>query len=70
MEMKSTKSKYLHFFIETLVAAPFIIWFLTFVAGSYEVKATVNSQKDDIKDIKTDVRDIKKYLMEHKKWQD
>jgi hypothetical protein len=50
----------------SLLAAPFLIWFLTFVATTYKTEAEVQNSKADIQEIKTDVKFIRNYLMEMK----
>jgi len=55
--------------IETIlvvISAPLVAWFIGFVASSYEIKAQVGDQKDDIKEIKQDVKDIKTFLIKEK----
>lgn len=53
--------------ILSIIIAPFLIWFITFVFASYETKANVENQQADIQEIKEDVKYIKNYLLEHKK---
>lgn len=50
-----------------VMIAPFVAWFLGFVASSYEIKATVTDQKEDIKEIKQDVKEIKSFLLNKEK---
>ena len=50
-----------------VMIAPFVAWFLGFVASSYETKATVNDQKEDLKEIKQDVKEIKNFLINKEK---
>jgi hypothetical protein len=53
--------------ILSVIFAPFVIWFISFVLASYATRAEVENQKDDIQEIKQDVKYIKNYLLEHKK---
>jgi hypothetical protein len=48
------------------IAAPFIIWFFSFVIASYRLEAKVESSESDIQEIKQDVKYIKNYLLEKK----
>lgn len=46
------------------ITAPVIVgilfWFTSFVLSTYELKAEVTNQKDDLKEIKQDVKEVKK----------
>lgn len=48
------------------MAAPFIIWFFSFVVSSYRLEAKVESSESDIQEIKQDVKYIRNYLLEKK----
>lgn len=52
--------------ILAVVAAPFIMWFASFVASTYKLEAEVTNTKSDIQEIKQDVKYIKNYLLEKK----
>ena len=52
--------------ILTVMAAPLIIWFISFVAGTYKTEAEVQNTKQDIQEIKLDVKYIINYLLEKK----
>lgn len=50
--------------ILSVIIAPAVIWFITFVFTSYETRAEIEDQKKDIQEIKEDVKYIRNYLME------
>jgi len=52
--------------ILSIIIAPFVIWFLSFVFSSYKTQADVENLKGDIQEIKQDVKYIKNYLLEKK----
>lgn len=52
--------------ILSVIVAPLIIWFISFVFLSYQTRAEVEDQKNDIQEIKQDVKYIRNYLLEHK----
>ncbi|MEY3879402.1 MAG: hypothetical protein RIQ94_197 [Pseudomonadota bacterium] len=52
--------------ILSVIVAPFVIWFFSFVLSTYKLEADVDNTKDDIGEIKTDVKYIKNYLLERK----
>jgi len=52
--------------ILSVIIAPFVIWFLSFVIGTYKSQADVENTKADIQEIKQDVKYIKNYLLEKK----
>jgi hypothetical protein len=53
--------------ILSIMLAPFIIWFCTFVASTYRIEASMENTKSDITEIKSDIKYIKNYLLENKK---
>lgn len=52
--------------ILSIIIAPFVIWFLSFVFSSYKTQADVENTKADIQEIKQDVKYIKNYLLERR----
>ena len=52
--------------ILSVIIAPAVIWFFSFVMTSYKTEAEVQSTKNDIQEIKSDVKYIKNYLLERK----
>lgn len=48
------------------IAAPFVIWFFSFVVSSYRLEAKVENSESDIQEIKQDVKYIRNYLLEKK----
>jgi hypothetical protein len=48
------------------IAAPFIIWFFSFVSSTYKLEAEVQNTKSDIQEIKSDVKYIRNFLLETK----
>lgn len=52
--------------ILSVIIAPFIVWFLSFVFSAYKTQADVENLKGDIQEIKQDVKYIKNYLLEKK----
>jgi hypothetical protein len=52
--------------ILTVMIAPLVAWFLSFVVSSYKSQADVENVKGDIQEIKQDVKYIKNYLLEKK----
>lgn len=50
--------------ILSVIVAPAVIWFISFVFTSYETRAEIEDQKKDIQEIKEDVKYIRNYLME------
>lgn len=49
--------------ILSVMIAPFVIWFLSFVLSTYQLRAEVENQQNDLKEIKQDVREIKNFLI-------
>lgn len=52
--------------ILAVIAAPFILWFFSFVSSTYKLEAEVQNTKADIQEIKSDVKYIRNYLLEKK----
>lgn len=52
--------------ILTVIAAPLVIWFFSFVTATYKLEAEVQNTKADIQEIKSDVKYIRNYLLEKK----
>lgn len=50
----------------SVIVAPFVIWFFSFVVSTYKTEAEVQFTKSDIQEIKEDVKYIKNYLLEKK----
>lgn len=50
--------------ILSVMIAPILMWFISFVVGSYKSQADVENTKADIQEIKQDVKYIKNYLLE------
>ena len=48
-----------------IVSPAVLVWIISFIGSSYEVKAQVADEKADIQEIKVDVKAIKNYLLEH-----
>lgn len=45
------------------LAIGFVFWFSGFVISTYNAIAEINSQKDDILEIKQDVKEVKSFLI-------
>jgi hypothetical protein len=52
--------------ILTVIAIPFVVWFMGFVLSTYRTEAEVVNTKSDIQEIKLDVKYIRNYLLEKK----
>lgn len=52
--------------ILSVIIAPFVIWFISFIFSSYKTQADVENTKSDIQEIKQDVKYIRNYLLEKK----
>lgn len=44
--------------ILSVIVAPIIIWFMSFVLNTYQVAAEVSNVKEDIIEIKADVKEL------------
>lgn len=53
--------------IISVIVAPMLFWFLSFILSSYQTMAEVENNKGDIQEIKQDVKYIRNYLLENKK---